>query len=186
MAKAIAMLFIVIDPLGNSPYFYLLTKDYASRDRRKIIASSVWVALFVLAFFAVLGDIIFGLLGVTVDDFRVAAGIVLLIYFAASILEIPLGAKRPPENLAIVPLAMPLLSGPAAVSTVIYIKYVWGLHVALAATLFNLALSYPILLAGERLFSLFGKTGSLLMEKLMSMIMASFAVAMIREGLGIH
>ena len=181
---SILMLFIVLDPIGNSPYFYILTKNYSSEARRKIISMSVSVAAFIMLFFAVLGDIIFELLDVTVDDFRIAAGIILLIYFIAILLEIDLGPKQvSEENIAVVPLAMPLLAGPAAISTVIYIKYVWGLEYALISTLVNLLLAYPILLAGNILAKYMGKNGSLVFEKLMAMIMAAFAVSMIREGL---
>ncbi|MEB3786663.1 MAG: MarC family protein, partial [Desulfurococcales archaeon] len=126
----------------------------------------------------------FELLDVTVDDFRIAAGIILLIYFIAILLEIDLGPKQvSEENIAVVPLAMPLLAGPAAISTVIYIKYVWGLEYALISTVVNLLLAYPILLAGNILAKYMGKNGSLVFEKLMAMIMAAFAVSMIREGL---
>ncbi len=178
------MLFIVLDPIGNSPYFYILTRNYSSEARRKIISMSVSVAAFIMLFFAVLGDIIFELLDVTVDDFRIAAGIILLIYFIAILLEIDLGPKQvSEENIAVVPLAMPLLAGPAAISTVIYIKYVWGLEYALISTVVNLLLAYPILLAGNILAKYMGKNGSLVFEKLMAMIMAAFAVSMIREGL---
>ena len=181
---SILMLFIVLDPIGNSPYFYILTRNYSSEARRKIISMSVSVAAFIMLFFAVLGDIIFELLDVTVDDFRIAAGIILLIYFIAILLEIDLGPKHvSEENIAVVPLAMPLLAGPAAISTVIYIKYVWGLEYALISTVVNLLLAYPILLAGNILAKYMGKNGSLVFEKLMAMIMAAFAVSMIREGL---
>ncbi|MEB3786622.1 MAG: MarC family protein, partial [Desulfurococcales archaeon] len=105
---SILMLFIVLDPIGNSPYFYILTRNYSSEARRKIISMSVSVAAFIMLFFAVLGDIIFELLDVTVDDFRIAAGIILLIYFIAILLEIDLGPKQvSEENIAVVPLAMP-------------------------------------------------------------------------------
>ncbi len=181
---SILMLFIVLDPIGNSPYFYILTRNYSSEARRKIISMSVSVAAFIMLFFAVLGDIIFELLDVTVDDFRIAAGIILLIYFIAILLEIDLGPKQvSEENIAVVPLAMPLLAGPAAISTVIYIKYVWGLEYALISTVVNLLVAYPILLAGNILAKYMGKNGSLVFEKLMAMIMAAFAVSMIREGL---
>ncbi len=180
---SILMLFIVLDPIGNSPYFFLLTRDYPEEKRRQIITKSVLIALFVMLFFSILGDILFTILGVTVDDFRIAAGIILLIYFIATLLEIDIGPKPPLENLAVVPLAMPLLAGPAAISTVIYIKYTWGLSYAIVSTLINLVVAYPILLAGEMLLRYMGKNGSLVFEKLMAMIMASFAIAMIREGL---
>ncbi|MCE4606570.1 MAG: MarC family protein [Desulfurococcales archaeon] len=183
----ILMLFIVLDPIGNSPYFFILTKNYSSQIRRHIISMSILVAAFIMLFFAILGDIIFDILDVTVDDFRIAAGIILLIYFIAILLEIDLGPKQSSnENIAIVPLAMPLLAGPAAISTVIYIKYMWGLEFALISTIVNLVIAYPILLAGDSLFKYMGKNGSLVFEKLMAMIMAAFAVSMIREGLHLN
>jgi multiple antibiotic resistance protein len=184
---SILMLFIVLDPIGNSPYFYILTRNYSREVRQRIISMSVSIAAFIMLFFAVLGDVIFNILDVTVDDFRIAAGIILLIYFIAILLEIDLGPKEPSnENIAVVPLAMPLLAGPAAISTVIYIKYAWGLELALISTTVNLLIAYPILLAGESLLKYMGKNGSLVFEKLMAMIMAAFAVSMIREGLHLN
>ncbi|MCE4614665.1 MAG: hypothetical protein F7B60_03960 [Desulfurococcales archaeon] len=124
----ILMLFAVLDPIGNSLYFYILTKNYSSETCNRITSMTISVAMFITLFFAVLCDITFNILDVTVDDFRIAIGIILLIYFIAILLEINLGLKQPSdENIAVVPLAMPLLSGPTAIFTVVYIKHAWGI-----------------------------------------------------------
>lgn len=109
IVQSILLLFIVMDPLGNAPFFYVITRRLEPRTRRRIINNSVIAATIILAVFALVGDSIMKVLGVTIDDFRIATGLVLLVYSILGFLEIRLGPKpdAESESLAIVPLATP-------------------------------------------------------------------------------
>ncbi len=183
IVQAILILFIIMDPLGNAPLFYAYTSKLSSSLRRKIITTSVIVASALLLFFGLVGQPFFEFFGVSLSDFRIAGGIILFIYGVMGILGKSEAERiEEPESLAIVPFATPLLAGPGAIATVIYTRYNWGLDVTLISIAVNTVLSLILLLLGERLLSLLGKHGSLLLVRLFSMILAAIAVSMIRQG----
>jgi multiple antibiotic resistance protein len=176
------LLLIVLDPFTNAPYFYTLTKELNSETRSSIIKKSVVVAALILFIFAVIGDTLLSSLGIKVDDFRIAGGMILLIYSILGLLEIPLMPKRDVEKISIVPMATPLLAGPGALTLVIYIKYTWGFLVTIVSLAVSISITLAILLAGGVVLKLLGRNGTLVLDKMMSMLMAAYAVSLIREG----
>ena len=181
--QPILLLFIVMDPLGNAPLFYVLTKNLEPRERRRIINSSVIVAIIILFLFAIIGDIVMDYLGVSISDFKVAAGLVLLIYSILGFLEVRLMPKSDAESLAIVPLATPLLAGPGAIASTIYIKYTFGLHVAIISIIVASLIVLPFLHLGGFLDRILGKNGTLILDKIMMLLMSAFAISIIRAGI---
>ena len=188
LVKSILLLFIAIDPLGNAPIFHAVTTGFPKQVRVRIVRRSVTVATALLAFFAAAGDALLYYFGLTVDDFRVAGGIILFIYGAAGILGFTeAGALRQgradAEAIAVVPLATPLLAGPAAIATTLYIKAVHGVAYVAAAITVNSAITFLLLRYSEELLRLLGRSGATALAKIMSLLLAAIAVAMIREGL---
>lgn len=182
--QPLLMLFIAIDPIGTIPYYHTLTSRMSVEERRSALKLAVPVASVFLLAFTLIGDVIFRLFNITINDFRIAAGLILLISSIALLLEVPLGALRgEPEKLAIVPLATPLLAGPAAISIVIYIKYHWGLPIALASIAINAIITYAILSFSVTIMKLVGRQGLLVLDKFMSLVMAALAISLIRQGL---
>ncbi len=181
--QPILLLFIVMDPLGNAPLFYVLTKNLEPRERRRIINSSVLVAIIILFLFAIIGDIVMDYLGVSISDLKVAAGLVLLIYSILGFLEVRLMPKSDAESLAIVPLATPLLAGPGAIASTIYIKYTFGLHVAIISIIVASLIVLPFLHLGGFLDRMLGKNGTLILDKIMMLLMSAFAISIIRAGI---
>ncbi|MCE4600142.1 MAG: MarC family protein [Desulfurococcales archaeon] len=178
------MLFVVLDPVGILPYYQAVVSRVPERDRDVVLSRALAFAFAMLVAFALIGDLLFRLLGVTIADFKIAAGVILAIYAIAAIFEVHIGSpKGEPAQLAIFPLATPLLAGPGSISTVIYIKYVYGLATALAATTVNIILAYPILASASILLRVLGRHGALFIDKFMSLILAGFAVSLIREGI---
>ena len=178
------MLFVVLDPVGILPYYQAVVSRVPERDRSVVLSRALAFAFAMLVAFALIGDLLFRLLGVTIADFKIAAGVILAIYAIAAIFEVHIGSpKGEPAQLAIFPLATPLLAGPGSISTVIYIKYVYGLATALAATTVNIILAYPILASASVLLRVLGRHGALFIDKFMSLILAGFAVSLIREGI---
>ncbi len=176
------MLFVVLDPVGILPYYQAVIARVPEEERPQVLRAALAAALAMLLAFTLIGDALFSVLGVTIADFRVAAGIILMIYAAAAIFEVQIGSPGEAGSVAIFPLATPLLAGPGSITTVLYIKYVYGLPTAIAATVVNIALAYPILASSTLILRVLGRHGALFVDKFMSLILAGFAVSIIREG----
>lgn len=177
------MLFVVLDPPGNAPLFHYFTRGMDSSARLRTIRTSIVVATAILLLFAVAGEAMLGYFGITVDDFRIAGGVVLFIYAVTGLLGRSTAEEVRGEDIAVVPLAIPLLAGPGAITAVVYIRYVAGLVTALAAIGINMVVAWLMLENGGRLLSLLGRRGSIALEKIMSILLAAYAVAMVREGI---
>ncbi len=183
LLQALMMLFVILDPIGNAPLFFMFTSDLPEGERRRTIMMSVVVASFILLCFAVAGDLLFDFFGLTLYDFEIAGGTVLFIYAVLGLLGKMEVEEVATESLAVVPLATPLLAGPGAITTVIYIKQAMGFAYAFTSIAFNSIVALILLLNGERLLRLLGRNGAVALSKIMAMILAGIAVAIIREGL---
>lgn len=186
LVTSFIMLFIVLDPIGAAPYVASLTARLGERERFRVITRAIVSAGALLLGFAFIGTLLFEVLGIEAGEFKVAAGLMLLVYAAADLFEVPIGYRGDggdEASLAIFPIATPLLAGPGSVATILYIKDAFGSSVAVASVVVNLAVAYPILLASAAIVSLLGRHGALLIDKFMSLIMVAFAVSIIREGL---
>ncbi|BEP17651.1 MarC family protein [Pyrofollis japonicus] len=187
MIHSLTILFIAIDPVGNAPLFYGLTSMLSDEKRQKIVKDSCVVATIILLIFALVGDLLLYYFGLSLADFRIAGGIILLIYGIAGIFgwTEATGIRHPEEAeaIAIVPLATPLLAGPAAIATVLYIKAIYGILYAIISIAVNTAITYAMLAYSEKLLELLGENGALALSKIMSILLAAIAVSMIRAGI---
>ncbi|RUM47065.1 MAG: MarC family protein [Hyperthermus sp.] len=189
LAESILLLFMAIDPLGNAPLFHAMTFRLARPVRRRIVERSVIVAATILLSFAVAGDILLGYFGLSLADFRIAGGMVLLLYGIMGILGHteatlikPVEVEAEVEGIAIVPLATPLLAGPAAIATVLYVKALYGLRVALVSVLVNTMITYAMLYYSEAMLGKLGRNGSIALAKIISILLTAIAVSMVRKG----
>lgn len=186
LGEAVVTLFIVLDPFTVVPFYVSAAEKLPPERRGGFLNTLIYSAVFMLLAFIVIGDYLFELLGVTLKDFRIAAGLILLVYAISSLFDIEIGAPSSSESVerqAIVPLATPLLAGPGSISTALYFRYIYGYPIAIGSVLVNAALAYVILYFGDRLMRLLGKHGALLIDKFMSLVLAGFAVSLIRASL---
>jgi len=184
LLKSIIMLFVVLDPISVAPFYAAEASKLPSQIQRKKLLNTVLTsALAMLLAFAIVGDYLFHLLDVGINDFRVAAGIILLVYAVSSLFDIHIGGPREGVESAIVPLAVPMLAGPGSISTLLYIKYTEGYVIALLSATINILVSYPIFYYSGQIMKILGSYGLSLIEKFMSFIMAGFAISMIRVGI---
>ncbi len=183
LLRAVLMLFVVLDPPGNAPLFYYFTRGMDPVKRIRTIRTSIVVATLILLAFALLGKAILDYFGITVNDFRIAGGIVLFLYAVLGLLgkSITPGDVNP-EDVAVVPLAVPLLAGPGAITVAMYLRYAAGIHVTLLSIAINMVIAWIMLENGDRLLRLLGKRGSVVLDKIMSILLAAYAIAMVREG----
>jgi multiple antibiotic resistance protein len=174
-------LFMAVDAIGILPIFMGLTEGVPPSDRKRMVKQSFVTALLVAVAFIFLGKSIFRLLGITISDFMIAGGILL---FIIATLDLTTGTKfaRRVETLGAVPLGIPLIVGPAVLTTSLMLVDVHGLAPTLAAVLLNLLLAVGILLTADFWYRILGQTGSQAVSKVASLILAAIAVMMIRRG----
>ncbi|MCK5545334.1 MAG: NAAT family transporter, partial [Desulfobulbaceae bacterium] len=118
-------LLIIMDPLGNLPFFLLFTKENSKSERRRLAAMAPAAAAAILLFFGLTGDFILRFIGISLPAFQLAGGFIFFIYSLQMLRLIPSGIKTSEEeeeegiskeNVALVPLATPLLAGPGAIT----------------------------------------------------------------------
>jgi len=177
------MLFVVFDAVGNVPIFYSLTSAMDQKSRREIFTKSVTVAGFLLLFFMFFGPFFLSYYGVTLNDFQVAGGLLLFIIAVKGVLGRVEAEALRSEDIAVVPMATPLLAGPGSIYVVMYLYSVYGLLPTIFSILLNIAIALLILHYSERLLAKLGKNLLLVLSRIMSLLLAVIAVTMIREGL---
>ncbi len=177
------MLFVVFDAVGNVPIFYSLTSHLDWRARREIFTKSVIVAGFLLLFFMFFGSFFLSYYGVTLDDFRIAGGLLLFIIAVKGALGKVEAETLRSEDIAVVPMATPLLAGPGSIYVVMYLYSVYGFTSTLVSILLNMGIAILVLRYSDKLLTKLGKNLILVLSRIMSLLLAVIAVTMVREGL---
>lgn len=181
--QAFIPLFIAIDPIGLAAIFLALGTGVPKETRRKIARQAAWTGGAVALLFLFLGKTIFAALGITVNDFQIAGGLILFVLAARDLLHS--AAEEPPklvDDFGVVPLGMPLIAGPASITTLILLSETVGLLVSLAALAANLVLVVLAFAYSGRIGALIGATGMRAVSKIVSLLLAAIAVNMVRRG----
>lgn len=179
-------LFAIFDAFGAVPLFVALTGDLGEAERKSVVNRSIIVSLVILVTFAYLGVFLFQILGITLNDFKMIGGIILLIFSVSYVLgrEAEGFMPRKGEEIAVFPLATPLLAGPGSISVVILMANPpYGPITTFLAIVFNIALAWLILRAGGYINNKLGKQGSSVLSRLMGLIIGAVAIKLIREAL---
>ena len=176
-------LFVAIDPFGMVPVFLGVTANMDERRRRAVSIEAVGVALLITLGFMLLGESLMRLLHITIADFRIAGGIVLLVLAIVDLLTVGRPAVHESEMVGIVPLAMPLIAGPATLTTVLMLSTRAGkLETSLSVTI-NYALLLLALLTSNWLARVIGINTLRAISKLVMVLLAAIAVNFIRSGI---
>lgn len=182
--QAFITLFVVFDPIGNIPLFHTFTVNFERGEKKRIINSSVLIALIILIFFAIAGAFILNLFNISVSDFMIAGGILLFILSVEGLLGREEARWINSEDVAVVPLATPLMAGPGSIYTVIYLMNPpYGPIVAFSAMIGNVLLQWVLLVYSDRILQLIGKTGSTIISRIMAFILSAIAIGMIIAGI---
>ena len=182
LVKAILALFIVLDPLGNVPLFIALTEKMKKDKRKKTFQTATFVSLVLLLIFALLGQQILGLCGISLFAFMIAGGILLLLI---SMKTIVFNEKKSDttEEVGAVPIATPLLVGPGAITTTIVLLQTYGIPVTLVSVLVNFFVIRILFRYIDRIHNFLGKIGALVMARIMAILLAAIAINLIVEGI---
>jgi multiple antibiotic resistance protein len=176
-------LFVAIDVFGVLPLFVSLTEDLDVDRRKKLTMEATLTAFLISVLFLVAGRFIFSFLGITESDFRVGGGIVLLV-LAVNDLLFSKEKKRDPEaTVGVVPLGIPLIMGPAALTTIILLVDSYGYVWTVASLLVNMVIVLVVFLQARAISKVMGKAGSRAVGKVVALFLAGIAVSMIRSGI---
>ncbi len=177
-------LFVAMDALGLLPIFMGLTEGLSSVDIRRVILHSIITAAAATFLFVAVGKAVLGLVGVTVPDFMIAGGMLLFVISLSDLLSGEKEVRRiDPESLGAVPLGVPLMVGPAVLTTTIILLDQYGTLPVLAAIIANIVIAGAVFSMAEPITRLIGRTGTRTISKLTALILAAIAVMMMRRGL---
>ncbi len=192
---SLSLVFFIVDPLGNIPFFLAITEGAEVQNRRKTAFRASLASLLILLLFAFVGEWILRLFRISISSFQIAGGILIFI-IALSMLQARRSRARstPKEeqegsaadDVAIFPLAIPMLAGPAAITTVMVLVNLAASPmqkslVALAIIL-TCFFSYWIFRESSRLLGLLGQTGINVLTRLMGFLLAVISVQFVIDG----
>jgi multiple antibiotic resistance protein len=194
--SAFITLFVVIDPPGCAPIFYGLTTGASTQQRRRMAIRAVIVATLILLAFAAVGEDFLRLLGISLEAFRIAGGIMLFFIAMDMVFEKRTQRredraqkiKETPEieDVSIFPMAMPMIAGPGSIATVMLLMArAQGMEqsfVVLGALAANLVILAVAMLTIGPLMRLFGNQVEAVITRLLGVILAALAVQYVVDG----
>ena len=177
-------LFIALTPFATVGAYLSMTERIDRSGRKKIVINALSTAFVVAMLFALVGKLIFRILGITTSDFQIAGGVILLII---SILDLAGGAEseRKPADATsgIVPLGVPLMVGPAVLTTIVIMLDLYGFAVVCVALVIDLLAILAFLAFAGFLQKVLGRAGLRAFSKIMRILLAAIGIMMIRKGL---
>ncbi len=194
LITAFTTLFVIIDPVGLAPLFVAMTQGTPAAERRAIAIRACIAASLLLTAFAFFGEALLGFVGISMPAFQIAGGILLFITALQMLFEQRQSRRedqaeededRPDPS--IFPMAMPLLSGPGAIATIILLTNEtdsWiGFASVIAMMLAVIVIAFLLFLAAPILERALGKTGINVVSRLLGMLLAALSVQFVLDGL---
>jgi multiple antibiotic resistance protein len=176
--------FVAMDAIGIIPLYLGLTEKIEKSQKRTLIINASLTAFFICTAFIIIGDALFSFLGITENDFRIAGGIILLIIAINDLLFYSSRTRDiEPEDVGIVPIGIPLIAGPAVLTSLLIIKNEYGYIYTFISLFLNILISYIALRNADRIKKLLGESGSKAFAKIVSLFLAAIAIMMIRVGI---
>ena len=176
-------LFVAVDAVGVLPMFLSLTDGLDQRRLRTVIIQSVLTASSVAVVFVLAGPLLLRFMGITVPDFMLAGGMLLL---AISLNTLLTGEKKLQEvdvsSLGAVPIGIPLITGPAVLTTCILLANTHGKAITVLAVILNIVIAGLVFGFAGPITNRLGRTGSKAVSKVASMLLAAIAVMLMRRG----
>lgn len=175
-------MFVAIDAIGLVAMFLGLAGDTPREQRQREGFIAVFTALCISIGFIFLGKIIFTALGITVADFQVAGGLILLGIAGRELLNVSSANREATDDFGVVPLGMPLIAGPALLTALLVLVDTVGLVFTVAALLANLALVVVAFMNADLVARWMGRQGLRGVSKIVALLLAAIAVSLIRRG----
>jgi multiple antibiotic resistance protein len=179
---AFVAIFVALDIIGAVPTYVNMTGGMSEFERRKIVDMSMGVAFGLAIAFLFVGQVIFKNLGITLFDFKIAGGIILLLISLADLIGQAEVNSRVSGKTGIVPLAVPVITGPAVLATIVLQADRVGYVVTILAMAANYALAWTFLRHSPGINRIIGKDGTVVVSKIAALLLAAYAVSMVRSG----
>jgi len=180
---AFVALLVAVDILGVLPVYLSLTADLSFEERGKLPRQSTLTATAIGVGFLLVGQAIFPVLGVSVGDFQVAGGILLVVISLHDLVNPGKVLRRPAASVGVVPIGTPMIVGPAVLTTLLILVQSHGYLITALAFGVNMAIAFLVLRYAVNLARLLGEGGSRAVGKVASVFLAAFGVSLVRRGL---
>jgi multiple antibiotic resistance protein len=193
LITAFATLFVVIDPPGLVPLFIALTQGMSAERRRAMATRACIIAAVMLTVFGLFGEAVLGFIGISMPAFRIAGGILLFLTALDMLFERRTKRREdqksdPDHDPSVFPLATPLIAGPGAIASMIllvgqsgpgWVGTIWvmGLLWGMIIT------TWLFLLASPPLERMLGRTGTIVITRLLGMLLAALSVQFVIDGI---
>lgn len=193
LISVLVTLFVVIDPIGLAPLFIALTQGMSAAERRAIALRACLTAVALLALFGAFGEALLGFVGISMAAFRIAGG--LLLFLTAFDMLFERRSKRREDQAegeerpdpSIFPIAIPLISGPGAIASMILLTGerpgIEGYAIVFGAMLLVVLSVFLMFLSAGVLERVLGKTGVNVVTRLLGMLLAALSVQFVLDGL---
>jgi len=194
---SLIIMLVVVDPIGLTPIFAALTHGESAAARRKMAVRGTLIAAVILVVFALAGDRLLRLLGIGMPAFQIAGGVLLFLLAVDMVFARHSGLRSTTEreqkeaeakkDISVFPLAIPLIAGPGALTTVLLMVGEQGddpavLVAVLAVLLVVLTITLVALLLSERIMAFLGETGANVVSRVLGVILAALAVQFVLDG----
>ncbi|HBU70333.1 MAG TPA: MarC family protein [Elusimicrobia bacterium] len=180
-------LFVAVDAIGVLPMFLNLTEGFTPSQLRKTIFQSSVTAMAVAMLFLALGRLVLSVLGITVADFMIAGGALLFVISLNDMLSVEKKqVSIDPESLGAVPIGVPLIVGPAVLTTAILLVSQYGYRATALSAALNIIFAAVVFLLSGSINKFLGRAGAKTVSKLASLLLAAIAVKLIRHGIMIY
>lgn len=181
LIRAVIALFVIVDPVGLIPIVISLTSNMQKEERKKTINMAIYVSTILLVAFALAGQQLLQIFGISLSSFSIAGGLLLL---ALSFeLLIKGWSANNSKDTGVIPLAFPLMAGPGAITTVILTLESSGFIIALISVgIVSLLVMLTFYLI-EPIYKILGRLGTLIVSKVMAIFIAAIAIEFILKGI---
>jgi len=176
-------LFVAFDVLGILPIYLKFTSTLDAKTKNRHLRDSILTSFLTALIFVIVGNKVMMYLGISMNDFLVAGGIVIFITAIKEIISGPSEPKIANDMFGVVPLGIPLLAGPAVLATSVIIWNVYEYYYFLTSLVLNIIICGVVLKFSDVILKLLGKRLVEALSKVFSLIIASIAIMFIRKGL---
>lgn len=192
---SLATMLVSLEPPGLAPIFIALSVGMSSADRRKAAFSAATISAVVLLCFAIFGEQLIGILGISLPAFRIAGGLLLFVIAYNMVFahdedhkstSQAAAEKDSLQNIAIFPLAIPIISGPGSISASILLASKATNFVQTVALFIVIGIAVgtclAVMLLANRIDHFLGATGRIIVSRLFGMILAALAMQFVIDG----
>lgn len=182
LALAFLPLFVAVDVVGLLPIYLGWTASLSEVERRPVALEATLTATVVGVSFLLAGDAILTVLGVTVGDLQVAGGLLLLVFAIHGLVHPEQPLRQPTERLGVMPLGVPMIAGPAVLTTLLALARTHGHLVTIIAFALNMVIVWIALRWAALITSVIGPAGAQAVAKVSNLLLAAIGVMLVRHG----